>query len=302
MSLELRQLRDAVEKDLPLAMAVGGELVLGTTPTSTPLPEKETQHHEHSAAASGRSAAGPWAGQRTPSYAPPDSASHPVRDLRTDLLAVFGGWQGNGIDEGELEGLAEYVPDIRISVSTPRATFFAATLHPFPATGVGFRLVWEVPHPRFAIPVRSHVPPVRAWSRWVGGPAHGHLVVSHHKQPDFSMCVCMPHEFRRGIRPLVDYVSMCASWCAKVQYQTEYGWFPGRQHYSALDRMQRDAVAEFCGCGAERPYETCCRHQDRSRGLAAAIEENRQIRAEYFEHLKIQRRAIHAPDMAWSLK
>jgi len=112
--------------------------------------------------------------------------------------------------------------------------------------------------------IGRHVPDVRAWAFWMGGPLGGAPVQSHHRYPDSSICACMPGQWILGVHPLVDYVSMCITWIAKALHEQELGFYPGPQHYGPRTRRLRDQRQEFCGCGRLPPkrYGECCRGSD----------------------------------------
>jgi hypothetical protein len=290
------------------------------------------------AAAGARAGDGPEAGsrsgRRTPSEAPTRSAAHAVGQLTAELRHRFGDWSGNGITEGEFEELASFYPDVRVTASSSRFAYLGLSAAPFPALGVGFRFLFELPHPRYVSelaptpkpgvadlveqelarsravrprflrpavqrPRDRMVPAVRAWARWEGGPAHGFQVISHHRQPDLSICACKPEDWKRGRDLLVDYVGMAVCWGAKIQYEQQARRYPGVQHYLEWVRRERDRVEEFCGCGGKQKYRECHRARDLKLSGAELRQMELDNRRAYFEELGSERRPIRPPVEAW---
>lgn len=337
---------DLVDRHQALAIDVGGAVVPGADASEPSSPGKEEDAHEptESAGPAGTTAgaragdgpaAGPRSGRRAPAQAPARSAAHALRQLTEELRSRFGDWTGNGITEGELEELATFYPDVRVTASSSRFAYLGLSATPFLELGVGFRFVFELPHPRyvteFAVPaprlrvvdfvdrelVRSGrarpslvqsallrprerlVPSVRAWARWEGGPAHGALVISHHRQPDFSICACRSHDWKRGRDLLVDFVGMAVCWAAKVQYEQATRRYPGVQHYPEWSRRERARAEEFCGCGEKRLYGECHRRADLVISAAELQRMERESRRAYFEELARERRPVVPPADAW---
>jgi hypothetical protein len=301
---------DLVDRHLAVAIDVGGVIVPGADASDLFSPGKEDNSADEPTAAAGPAgaragdgpAAGSRSGRRAPAEAPTRSAAHAVGQLTAELRRRFGDWSGNGITEGEFEELATFYPDARVTASSSRFAYLGLSAVPLPALGVSFRFVLEVPHPRYVTDRSPHrmVPQVRAWARWHGGPAHGALVISHHRQPDISICACMPQDWRRGRNLLVDYVGMAVCWAAKVQYEQLTGRYPGTQHYPEWSRRERDRVDEFCGCGAKRAYGACHRARDLQLSRAELSRMEGQSRRAYFRELAIERRPTRPPTTVWT--
>jgi hypothetical protein len=119
--------------------------------------------------------------------------------------------------------------------------------------------------------------------------------------PDLSMCVCMPHQWIRGAQPLIDLVSMSVLWTAKLLHEGFVGSYPGRQHYGALARRQRDRRQEFCGCGADYRYDACHRDDDATGPLDDLIREHDLARRQYFQQLYRECRPLQPPHDAWRI-
>jgi hypothetical protein len=278
--------------------------------------------------------AGPTARSRSRSRRPQAeaAASGPAAHALGELRA---NWQGNGITSAELEELDYWYPDVRVVASSSRIIYLALTSRLFRTLPFRARLVLEVPRPdwaaatmpfvpwrhpgRFAaaldralavpwvrnpeagMPVRfvPMVPAIRAWAAWFGGAMHGAMVISHHRYSDLAICACMPHQWIRGIHPLVDYVSMCVSWLGKMLHERELGRYPGPQHYPEYVRVSRDRPDEFCGCGAMRRYTDCHRDGD----LAISVNSLRVMGATtyhaYYADLARQGRAGALPRRVW---
>lgn len=307
-----------------VAVDVGGVLVPGPDFTEPFKSGKEEQPHERNEEAG--PAAESWSRSRRPqAEAAPGTAAHPVRHVGT----LQSNWRGHGIDETELEGLEPLFPDIQVVSSSSRFEFLGLTMRPFPSLPDAARLVLEVPRPEHATYARPSVrmrprgdcirigpvvlnpptyylpsappvvPAVRAWARWIGGPAHGELVISHHRQPDFSICACMPHQWIRGVHPLLDYVSMCVTWFARVLHERDLGAYPGPQHYPEWTRVERDRPDEFCGCGAATTYMNCHRHSDFAITPAQLERSRLDAQHSYYADLMRQGRACSLPERTW---
>jgi hypothetical protein len=156
-------------------------------------------------------------------------------------------------------------------------------------------------NPENGMPVRfvPMVPAIRAWAVWLGGAVHGAMVISHHRQPDFSICACMPHQWIRGIHAFVDYVGLCVSWLGKALHERELGRYPGPQHYPEYMRVNRDRPDEFCGCGAARLYAECHRNGDRTISPTTLRAMEAQSRWAYYADLARQGRAGALPPTVW---
>lgn len=255
--------------------------------------------------------------------------------LLDDVRRQFGDWSGKGIGEREFEELTTYFPDARVTASSSDLLFIGLTAMPFRTLGIRFQLAFEVPHPRVAsdfigrlspsanelreivadqligaphqfrrVPPRVEpfpmVPPVRAWARWMDGPTAGATVITHHRQPDFSICACMPHQWLRGVHPLLDYAAMTVCWTAKVLHETYLGWYPGRQHYPEWSRLERYRPDEFCGCGSAERYGDCHLGEDRARDPAELARMRVATDRAYFEELAREGRPLAPPRAAWT--
>lgn len=300
-------------------MDIGGFLVPGPDSVDQPLPGMEETGDEPAAEGeqTPRPAAGPRQGSRR-SQAEAAAARSPGHSVQP-LAGVAKGWRGNGITECEFEELDYWYPDVRVVASSSRCTYLTLGVGLFRDWDVSARLVLELPHPSVAWRARpvvtmskraepikpgsirwhppsyllkreSMVPPVRAWAWWHGGIAHGSLIVSHHRQPDFSICACLPHQWIRGVHPLVDYVGMCTSWVGKTLHEIEMGFYPGLQHYPEWTRVERDRGNEYCGCGLPRRYGDCCRQADLQLSKKQLDRARRDSQGVYFDDLIQERR------------
>ena len=315
---------EAIDKDEPIEVGLGGVIVPGVGAFADFHPGKEYETHEpRSEREAAGSAAGPWSGPRpSPTETAAGSSAHTVGHLTSTLSDRFGGWRGSGVTEQEIEGLAVYYPDAALTASSSRYAYLMLHANPFPALGAGFKMMYEIPHPRTVIAVGDHykmnvnsawtrvtgdadpatvlmVPAIRAWARWQGGPLHGAPVVSHHQMPDMSMCVCLPHQWIRGPHLLIDFVSMSVLWTAKLLHERFVGSYPGRQHYAALARRQRDRRWEFCGCGADKRYDACHRADDTCTPLEELSLEHDLGRRQYLKQLYRECRPVKPPPRAW---
>lgn len=306
-----------------------GVIVPGQTTAPFLCPGNEQTSNECAA-----EEAGPAAGSRSRSRrsqaeaAASGAAAYTLGHLRPN-------WHANGITSAEFEELDYWYPDVRVVAISSTIVYLGLTTQLFQTLPFRARLVLEVPRPvwarptmpfmpwRFpgsiaaalartlaapwvanpegAMPVRfvPMVPPVRAWAMWVGGMAHGTMVLSHHRYPDFSICACMPHQWIRGVHPLVDYVGLCVSWLGKALHERELGRYPGPQHYPEYTRVDRDRVDEFCGCGAMRRYAECHRDGDRSLSKDALHMMETLSRRAYYADLARQGRARGLPPAVW---
>lgn len=323
----LAQFGRAVERHEPISVDVGGVAVPGVGAPQLFHPGKEsTSHGPRSKGQEAGSAAGTWSGSRQPqAEAAPGPTPHAVRDLGEAFRQRFGSWQGNGVTESEFEELAEFYPDVELTASSSRFAYLRLTSSPFPALGVQFRFVYEIPRPgltaAFADQLRRGVgvgwttgggyrpraitrdlmvPAVRAWARWEGGPMHGSLVLSHHQQPDLSICACMHHQWLRGRHLLVDFVSMTVLWAAKVLHEQLIGYYPGPQHYGQLARRERARSKEFCGCGARSRYADCHQAEDATQSLGDLRRKDAALHHMYFEDLMREGRPLRPPAAAWT--
>lgn len=143
------------------------------------------------------------------------------------------------------------------------------------------------------------VPAIRAWARWDSGPLYGAQVLSHHQQPDLSICACIPHEWVRGRDLVVDYVGMTVCWAAKVVHEQYLGRYPGLQHYPAWMRRERDCPDEFCGCGARAKYSDCHQNADQQTSPQLLELQKQQSRLAYFQELSLEGRPVYPPRNAW---
>lgn len=363
----------AAERREHVAIGVGGEVVLGATASGSSNPGKEEECNESAGSerpawaapwaapgppAGDGPAAGSWSGRRAPSEAAACPAAHALRELTDAIRRRFGDWKGNGITEREFEELAKFFPDVRVSASSSRFLYLTLTASPFPELGERFRLVFEVPHPRFVtdvvhrpvyvtrhdrggaragaqanrLGVRSAVaadelldllcaslsrgrrafrlfprlrsdvqlvPAIRAWARWETGPMAGTPIISHHRQPDLSICACIPYQWVRGRDAIVDYAGMTVCWLGKVLHEQTLGWYPGLQHYPEWMRRERDRPNEFCGCGAPERYGSCHRDSDQALSGEWLRDAERSSRIIYFDELARERRPMQPPDAAW---
>jgi hypothetical protein len=275
---------------------VGGFIVPGREPAASHSPGKEPDNNVASTGEAGRgqpprAEAGAAAGtrQRPPSSqaAAPGASPHALEPRLKHLYL-------------DLPGLVDYHPLARVSASTEEVVYFNIPIGVFASLPIRARLTLEVPLlPRDLLLARHPlpvVPNVRAWATWEGGPTHGALVTSHHRYPDLAICACMTGQWIRGVHPLHDYVAFCIVWVGKALHDYLVGFYPGRQHYGALDRVRRDRTAEFCGCGSTRRYRDCCRAADQERTPFDRWRETTAARRQYLQMLKWQGRAFGPPD------
>jgi hypothetical protein len=184
--------------------------------------------------------------------------------------------------------------------STEAVVYMNIPLGLIPQLPIGARLTLEVPLalPTPFTPSREFpdVPDVRAWAVWEGGSMHGQRVVSHHSYPDHTICANLTGEWRLGVHPLHDYVAFCALWAAKSLHERLLGFYPGRQHYPAAVRVQRNRPNEFCGCGAPRRYRDCCRNRDLAMRPYELWRDAQSGRMRYLRDLARQGRASEPQD------
>jgi hypothetical protein len=314
-----------------VAVDVGGILIPGPDFTEPFNPGKEKYDSEFTSREGREEEAGRADQQRQGSRSgrsqaetAPSTGSHPVGLLSSLRHA----WHGDGITEAELEELEVYYPDVRVTFSSSRLVYLGLTAQPFPSIPDRAQFALEVPRPGYAryswpqvriakqacpadrIGFTWHqatfevspmfVPAVRVWARWIGGPLHGTNVISHHRYPDFSLCVCEPRNWLRGVHPLVDYVGMCVTSFAKILHERNLGFYPGPQHYPEWTRLARDRSNEYCGCGAFRRYGECHRQQDQTLSAQVLTERERGVRGLYYQDLRRQSRSLRPPTSAWA--
>lgn len=311
----LRAFREEAERLGRPSIDVGGFLVPGPEPAPSHGPGKETQGYERPAGQEqeARSAAGPRQRPQAETAAP-RTAAH-------SLGSLTGNWRGNDITAAEFEELDHWYPDVWVVASSSRFVYLSLTAGLFRQLPFRARLVIELPRPEFAAASRPLVrvatlttpatpgsirwrpssfrlvrpiplvPGVRVWAMWLGGPAHGSLIISHHRQPDFSICACMPHQWIRGVHPLVDYIGMCVAWVGKTVHERELAVYPGPQHYPEWSRVERDRATEYCGCGGPRRYWECHRANDRAMSPHELHEQRAISHRAYFADLARQMRA-----------
>jgi len=166
-----------------------------------------------------------------------------------------------------LEELLDYYPGWRWSSSSSGVGYLRLPLRPFrtlPYKGV---LILELPtrDPSWLTARSSRsadvraAPHVRSWAEW----EYGIRVTSHHEYPDRSMCTHMPGEWDLRTGQLLHLAAMAVLWVGKSLHTQLLGRWPGQQHYeSAHVRLRRDAVDEYCGCGSDQRYGSCCRSDD----------------------------------------
>ena len=312
-----------------VAVDVGGILIPGPDFTEPFNPGKEKKDSELTAR-EGRQEAGRAdqgrqgsRSRRSQAEAETGAGSHPVGLLSSLRHA----WHGDGIAQAELDELEVYYPDVRVNSSSSRLVYLGFTAQPFPSIPIGAEFILEVPRPGHAryswpqirivkpaspadeIGFRWHqarfevtsmfVPAVRVWARWIGGPLNGIDVISHHRYPDYSLCVCEPRNWLRGVHPLVDYAGMCVTSFAKILHERNLGFYPGPQHYPEWTRVARDRSNEYCGCGAFRRYGECHRQQDQQLSAQLLTERERAVRGLFYQDLRRQTRPVRPPISAW---
>ena len=298
---------------------VGGFIVPGRGPAASITPgwesdddvaARETGQWGESARTEAGPPAGPWEGQATPEAAAPGASPHAFEQRLAHLNL-------------DLPALVDYHPRARVTASTAEAVYLDVPLGLFRDLPVRARLTLEVPlHRRdrlsrtfveSRVPLRTgelilepriptEVPDVRAWAAWQGGSLDGVRITSHHQNPDASICACRPLEWVRGVHPLTDYIAFCALWVGKALHERLLGFYPGRQHYGPLDRVRRDRIHEYCGCGSTRRYGACCRADDRMRTPYALWTELYHARAQYLSELAWQRRSPGPPTVLPSIR
>jgi hypothetical protein len=325
----LRAFGSFIEQHKRVAVDVGGILTPGPDSTESFSPGKEkyvSERTNQEGNEAGRSDARRQGSGSGPSQA--ETAPCPPRSRPLGLLSSLRGrWRGDGITEAELDELEVYYPDVRVTFSSSRFVYLGLTAQPFASIPIGARFSLEVPRPghaRYSWPqirivrragqadplgtTRNQgvlevtpmlVPAVRVWARWIGGPLHGMSVISHHRYPDMSLCVCESRNWLRGVHPLIDYVGMCVASFANILHEAEIGFYPGRQHYPEWSRIERDMPAEFCGCGSRRRYAECHRRADQALPPSTLIERERGIRCLYYKDLRRQSRPAAPPPSAW---
>jgi hypothetical protein len=110
------------------------------------------------------------------------------------------------------------------------------------------------------------------------------------------MCVCLPFQWQIDKDSLLDYVGFCVLWIAKTLHERELGFYPGRQHYPARKRVERNRPDEYCGCGSALRYRDCHRDADLRRSVEHRLWEEVQGRAAYLAQLDTQDRSRTIPD------
>ena len=312
-----------------VAVDVGGILIPGPDFTEPFNPGKEKKHSELTDREAGHEAGRADQGregsrsQGRQTEAETGAGSHSFGLLSSLRHA----WHGDGITQAELDELEVYYPNVRVTSSSSCLLYLGLTAQPFPSIPIGVQLLLEVPRPgyaryswpqmRIAEPARPadpsgftwhqarlevapmFVPAVRVWARWIGGPFHGIDVISHHRYPDYSLCVCEPRNWLRGVHPIVDYVGMCVTSFAKILHERNLGFYPGPQHYPEWTRVARDRSNEYCGCGGLRRYGKCHRQQDQRLDAQVLIEREQAVRGLYYQDLRRQTRPHRPPILAW---
>lgn len=260
---------------------VGGFIVPGENSSYPYLQDSKEKTNAREAA--GAEEAGPTARsrERSPSEAASGAAAHA-------LNAGLSGGRGRG-------ELLEYHPGARVTSSSPCFTRLVVPVGLFRSLPYRAVIILEVPHepPRpipqsFLHPLANQptVPAIRAWAI----SSDGVRVRGHHEYPDTSICACMPQDWRWGRDPLIDYVNFCIVWIGKALHSSVLGWWPGRQHYPAWARVQRDMPNEYCGCGSDRRYGACCRESDLAASPYARMRDRMRTETDYWAALRFQSR------------
>jgi hypothetical protein len=272
---------------------VGGFIVPGRDPVAIKPPGTERDRHAAAAGAerwgpAPREEAGPAARARArTAEAAPGASPHAIEHRLTTLKLG-------------LPALVTFHPLARVVASTEAAVYLNIPIGVIPELAIGTRLTLEVPllaREQLSRSMQlSGVPEVRAWAVWEGGPLHGRLIDSHHRNPDGAICANMPGQWMLAVYPLHDYVAFCVLWVAKVLHEYLLGYYPGPQHYPAVVRVRRDRPDEFCGCGEFRRYRDCCRAEDRAQRPYALWREAHLARVLYLGELARQGRAASPPD------
>jgi hypothetical protein len=252
---ELREFGAAADKLHRHGVGVSGEIIPHRDPRMKIRGGKESSEHEQGQRAGpeeARSPAGAREGQG-PSSAGGSAAAQAVQ---RQLVVARG-----------LEELLGYYPGWTWSSSPSGVGYLRLPVYPFctlPYSGV---LTLELPtqHPSWLTSPSTRqsdvraAPHVRSWATW----EYGIPITSHHEYPDRSMCTHMPGDWDLRTGQLLHLAAMAVLWIGKSLHNQLLGRWPGQQHYeSAHVRLHRDAVDEYCGCGSDQPYGSCCRAVD----------------------------------------
>ena len=200
----------------------------------------------------------------------------------------------------ELDEVYSHFPGTTWLTTSSGSAILSVPVRPFVSGGYTSRLFLEIPPewPLWADARRDPgwryaVPDIRAWASWDTGIA----VRSHHEYPDRSICSHRPSEWQLGRDPLIHLVCYSVLWIAKVLHLQVLGRWPGRQHYPMHMRVRRDAVDEYCGCGAERTYRECCREADQAMSAAERMMQLYDAERAYLREARY-RGLVISPDWA----
>jgi hypothetical protein len=265
------------------AIGEGGYIVPGGSPSSIYTQDSQGDCHEGPARA-GTQEARPAAGQGQGPPGEAAAAGSPAHAL-----------DGRLGRELHLDELLEYHPRARISSSRHGFSHVSFPVELFRSLAYRAHLLLEVPHglplalPRQLTAQQSYpssVPAIRAWATTPDG-VH---IRAHHEYPDASICACKPGEWVWGVDPIWVYADWCISWIAKSLHLQLLGFWPGKQHYPAAQRLRRDMPDEYCGCGSARRYGVCCRAEDLAIPEYHRLRDHHLASQNYFDELRFQRR------------
>lgn len=270
---------------------VGGFIVPGRDPAASNTPGMEQVAYAAGSERweqSPREEAGPSAGPRARSTeAAPGASPHTLEQFLTSLNL-------------DLSGLVTYHPYTRVVASTETVVHLNIPIGMLRELPIRARLTLEIPiaqrHQLSQSMQVTGVPDVRAWAIWDGGAMSGTLVRGHHQNPDRAICACMPGQWLMGVNPLTDYVAFCILWVAKALHEHLLGFYPGPQHCTIVQRVERDRADEYCGCGKLQRYRDCCREIDRSRTTYDRWREGYLGRMQYLDELARQGRPPGPPE------
>lgn len=253
---ELRAFGTAVDELQRHGVGVGGEIVPRGDPRMVTRGRKEDSRDHEQRKGTGSEEAGPAAGTREGQGPPSAGGSAAAQAVQRELVMARG-----------LEELLGYYPGWTWSSSSSGVGYLRLPVHPFRSLPYKGALTLELPtrwpfwlfSPAIDEPDVRAAPHVRSWAEW----EYGIPIRSHHQYPDRSMCTHMPGEWDLRTGQLLHLVAMAVLWIGKSLHTQLLGRWPGQQHYeSAHVRLRRDSIDEYCGCGSDQPYGSCCRAAD----------------------------------------
>lgn len=312
---ELREFGEEAENLGFPAIAEGGVIVPGRLAASTSLPGQEISNGRRAEAGAERQETRSSAGSRAGSSAEattPSSQPHAVqRRVMEHELEELKGYHPRAVTTFSSSDFGTIEIPVRLFESLPlRAKLFLEvplsirSMPPRPRRGYAhdadlneiefcFGLEGWVGSANAWCVGQQLVPDVRAWALW----ERGDLITSHHQNPDHSICAYMPAQGLLGMRSLLQIAGMCITWIGKVVHEQLLGFWPGPQHYGALQMRLRDRPREFCGCGKIARYAICCRPRVMATPARLLTHESLHSRLLYGWELRVQSRPVAPRDV-----